>query len=162
MQSRGCGCVQRGHRAAHRCLHRNSGACGRKEKLNCKRNSVVNKLLGGAMCLFKSELWKQKRNDEQGQGCLLNFLDRLGKSHVCHLNMLQKAFLLSCLSLQPPLGLLPYVTELLTVAMKMLHKSGKLYSFCQSQSRSLQLPVAANCSTQALGQALGCNHAVNL
>lgn len=144
MQSRGCGCVQRGHRA-------NTGVrlstvepvVGRK-KINCKRNSIVNKLLGGAMCLFKSELckqWKQKRNGEQGQDCPINFLDRLGKSPVWHLNILQEAFLMLCVCLQLPLGLLPYVTELLMVATKMLHKSGNLYSFCQSQSWSQQLPM---------------------
>lgn len=133
--------------------------------MNCKRNTVFNKLLRGSMCLFKSELWKQwkqKRNGEQGQDCPLKFLDWLGKSPVWHLNMLQEAFLMLCLCLQPPLGLLPYVTDLPMVAMKMLHESGKLNSFCQSQLWSRQLPVAANCFTRALGWALGCNHAVNL
>lgn len=57
------------HRAAHRCLHGHHGACGGKEKMNCERNSVFNKLLRGTLCLFKSELckqWEQKGKGGQG------------------------------------------------------------------------------------------------
>lgn len=74
MQSRGCSLADwgRGRKEHRRYLHGHCATSGGKEKMNCRRNPVFNKLLRSALHLLKSELCKQWKQRE-GLGLPITF-----------------------------------------------------------------------------------------